>query len=240
MPATRLQPHLDPPATRPPRARRQVSVIPRRCGPISGARLTDRDLLARVRISDHALQRFAERAGLKLNSRAELTRIVEDLLLQEGLCVPSPPPWAHLRRPSPWEPTPLYLQAGFWMLFVARPDPRSGPSYRKITTAIVAAPDRTWAQALERGDIGTPPPPGLPTPAIETISRRSSVAIALRRYRSPVTLLGGIGALHRERQQSATRAYAAAIAERDRVDGEYRAARERARDAHLRRHGFLT
>jgi hypothetical protein len=223
-----------------PRTRkRPISVIPRRCGAISGARLVDGELLARVNFSDHALERFRERAGLELHSRAALEPIVRDLLLQEGLRVPSSPRWARLRRPAPWEPVPLYLQAGFWMLFVGRPDPRSGPSYRTITTAITAAPDRTWTTALARGEIGTPPPPALERPTLEEVSLRSSVTAAIRADSSPLGWLAGIGATHRERKAAALRAHADAIADQERSEREYQAAREHAREKHLTRHGFL-
>ncbi len=111
-------------------ARRRVSVIPRRSGPIPGATLVDQDLLANVHFSNHVLERFAERTGLPLAGRAALEPIVKDLLLQEGLRVPSAPGWARVRK------APFYMQAGSWLLFTGRPNPRAGAGHLTITTVV--------------------------------------------------------------------------------------------------------
>jgi hypothetical protein len=219
---------------------RRISVIPRRCGPISGAQLVDRELLARVSTSDHALQRFGERAGLALSAREQLEPALRDLLEQEGLVVVKPPPWARLRTTSDYERSPLYLQAGFWMLFVARPDPRSGPSHWTITTAITQSPRWTWEAAVAGGKIGTPPPVASAPPMREQVSRRSSLAIAIGQTHSPLRLPAAVRAAHAAREQAAAARHALAT-ETWRRDREcYERARERAHGRHLRRHGFVT
>ena len=215
-------------------ARRHVSVIPRRCGPISGACLVTHQLLDHVGFSDHALERFAERAGLPYESRAVLEPVVRDLLLQEGLRVGRPPRWARLR-----EPAPLYLQAGFWLLFVGRPNPRGGPDGRTITTVINASPDRTWAKALERGDIATPLPRLIARPTLERAALRSSIASALAGHPSPLRVLGAIVATHRRHQEEAELAYARALADWERAEREHKILRARANEEHLVRHGFV-
>jgi hypothetical protein len=221
-----------------PRTRtRPISVIPRRCGPISGALLADSELLARVNFSDHALERFAERVGLPPQPREQLEPIIRGLLLNEGLAVIGPPRWARLRRPAPWEPKPMYLQAGFWMLFIARPDPRSGPSYHLITT-VIAAKDRTWSTALQNGQIGTPPPPQLPVTVSEPVALRASVAVAMREHGGSFALPARILAVHRERQHAAAARQRALVAKQQRVQDDYERACERARERHLQRHGF--
>ena len=213
-------------------ARRHVSVIPRRSGPIPGATLVDQDLLASVHFSNHVLERFAQRTGLPLTGRAQLEAIVEDLLLQEGLRVPNQPGWAHVRK------APFYLQAGSWLLFTGRPNPRAGAGHRTITT-VVAQQDRTWPSALERGEIETPPPRLLSPPTPDKVALRSSIATVLGRHGSPLALLGELRATHRDRQSQADRAFTRAVADGELAEREHQAARARAREKHLIRHGFL-
>jgi hypothetical protein len=224
MAATQLQPQRT--------ARRRVSVIPRRSGPIPGATLVDQDLLASVHFSNHVLERFAERTGLPLAGRAVLEPIVKDLLLQEGLRVPSPPGWARVRK------APFYMQAGSWLLFTGRPNPRAGAGHRTITT-VVARDDRIWLTALARGEIETPPPRLVKPPTLEHVRLRSSIATVLRRHGSPLTVPGEIRAAHRELQRHAERTLASHKAEWERGEHEQQAARERARERHLARHGFI-
>lgn len=231
MSVTRAQPTV---------GQRRVSVIPRRCGPISGAQLVDRDLLARVSVSTHALERFAERAGVPAGARAELEPLIRDLLEQEGLVVIKPPRWARLRRPSAYAQTPLYLQAGFWMLFVCKPDPRSGPSHWTITTVVTEDPTWTWPAAVSARRIGTPPPPDGAPPAPEPITLSSSVALALARTRSPVRLPRVISTVHEARKQASARRHAIALQQWRREHRSYERARHQAHARHLRRHGFVT
>ena len=71
------------------------------------------ELLEQIGFTDHALTRFASRAGMATSSRAVVEPIVRDLLLQEGLVVGARPHWAHSR-----DTADLYLQLGEWMLFI--------------------------------------------------------------------------------------------------------------------------
>lgn len=215
-------------------ARRRVSVIPRRSGPIPGATLVEENLLASVEFSNHVLERFAQRTGLPLAGRAALEPIVQDLLLQEGLRVSSPPRWANLGKPAPF-----YLQAGSWLLFVGRPNPRAGAGHRRITTVVNAAPDHTWAGALERGEIATPPPRLTGRPKPERVTVGSSIAVALRRGGSPLKLGAAIKATHRERKRQAELAFASDLADWETAERQHEATRARAREQHLARHGFL-
>jgi hypothetical protein len=205
-------------------------VIPRRCGPIPGATLVDEQLLAAIGISDHALERFAQRAGQPHGSRRQLEAVVRDLLLQEGLRVPGPPGWAHVRR------APFYLQAGDWLLFTARPNARSAARCRTITT-VIAREDLAWAPALERGWIATPPPCHRAPPRPASVTVRSSALELLGR--GDLRLLLELPSSHRRRRHEAALAFDAAVAEWERGQLVHKAARERAHSAHLTRNGFV-
>jgi hypothetical protein len=214
------------------KARRRVSVIPRRSGPIPGATLVGEDLLATVHFSNHVLVRFAQRTGLSLAGRAALEPIVKDLLLQEGLRVPYQPGWARVRS------APFYLQAGSWLLFTGRPNPRAGAGHLTLTT-VVAREDRTWAAALERDEIATPPPLPNRRPTLERVAVGSSVAIALRQRSSPLKLPAAIRATHRGRQREAELAFASALADWELAERQHEATRALAHEQHLARHGFI-
>lgn len=213
------------------RSPRRVSVIPRRCGPIPGATLVDEQLLALVQFSDHALERFAERAGLPRGDRASLEAIARDLLLQEGLRVPRPPRWAHVRA------APFYLQAGSWLLFIGRPCPRRRDGRKEITT-VISARNRSWAAALSHGDIATPSPLRVPAPTGQHVALRQSVAAALGRRYSPLGFLRAVAAIHRERRENAELRFAGALRQWETDERMRTAARQRARARHLSRHGF--
>jgi len=210
-----------------------VSVIPRRSGPIPGATLVEGNLLASVHFSNHVLERFAQRAGLPLAGRAALEPTVKDLLLQEGLRVPYQPGWAGV------EEAPFYLQAGSWLLFLGRPNPRGGAGHLTITT-VVAREKRTWAEALARGEIATPPPLPTARPKPERVAVGLSIAIALRQSSSPLKLPATIKATHRKRQRQADLAFASALADWETVERQHEATRARAHEEHLARHGFLS
>jgi hypothetical protein len=214
-------------------ARRRVSVIPRRSGPIPGATLVEGNLLASVHFSNHVLERFAQRTGLPLAGRAALEPIVKDLLLQEGLRVPYQPGWAGVQE------APFYLQAGSWLLFLGRPNPRGGAGHLTITT-VVAREKRTWAEALARGEIATPPPLRTARPKPERVAVGLSIVIALRQGGSPLKLPAAINATHRERQLQAERAFDQALADWVSAARQHEAERARAREKHLARHGFLS
>jgi hypothetical protein len=119
-------------------------------------RLADSSLLERVAFSDHAIERFAQRAGLRFRSRSVVEPIARALLATEGWLVPHRPPWARSRRRGE-----VYLQAGDWMLFIAAQDPMGDVGYFLVMTAINRPIDVTWRDACRRGHIKTRPIPGL-------------------------------------------------------------------------------
>jgi hypothetical protein len=119
-------------------------------------RLADSSLLDRVAFSDHAIERFAQRAGLRFTSRHAVEPIARALLATEGWLVPHRPPWARSRRRGE-----VYLQAGDWMLFIAAQDPMADEGHYLVMTAINRPIDATWRDACRRGHIKARPIPGL-------------------------------------------------------------------------------
>jgi hypothetical protein len=113
------------------------------------------ELLEQIGFTDHALTRFAGRAGMATSSRALVEPIVRDLLLQEGLVVGARPHWAHSRNTAD-----LYLQLGEWMLFIGCRQEQPGTPYA-IVTVVNGPEENTWRTALRRGYIFTPPPPSI-------------------------------------------------------------------------------
>jgi hypothetical protein len=136
-------------------------------------------LLERVGFTDHALERFAARAGIPTSRRDVIEPIVRDLLLQEGRVVDARPHWARSQRPAD-----LYLQLGEWMLFIGcRQD---GPSTQYAIVTVVNGPEgNTWRTALRRGYIFTPPPPRLPPASSRDRALIATLARSIRaaRYR---------------------------------------------------------
>jgi hypothetical protein len=118
------------------------------CGP----RSVFPELLDHLSFTDHAIDRFASRAGLATSSRRIIEPVICDLLLQEGLVVPERPHWARSRNTAD-----LYLQLGEWMLFIGC---RRGPPSRDyaIVTVVNGPSENTWQSALRRQFIFTPPP----------------------------------------------------------------------------------
>lgn len=152
------------------------------------------DLLARVGFTDHAIERFAIRAGLTTSSRHIVEPIIRDLLLQEGLVVTERPRWARSRNTAD-----LYLQLGEWMLFIGRRQSPQTPNFA-IVTVINGREDTTWRQALRRGYIFTAPPPLLIDGSRSRPSLLVSVLVALRARRS-----SRVRARRRTRQRHLTR-----------------------------------
>jgi hypothetical protein len=114
----------------------------------------DHQLLANVGFSDHAIERFASRAGLKTTARRVVEPLVRELLVREGMVVADRPPWARSRNTAD-----LYLQLGEWMLFIAM---RAGAASRRtfeVVTVVNGAEDTDWRKALRRGYIVSTPPP---------------------------------------------------------------------------------
>jgi hypothetical protein len=188
--------------------------------------------LRRVGFSHHAIERFAERAGLSVRTRAAVEPIIRDLLRQEGLLSTQPPRWA--RTSDPGE---LYLQIGEWMAFILRRDARRVGHYTAVT-AINGPPENTWTHALTRGYLATPPAPEL-HPLQRRPTLRDTIAAVLAERRcggdQSILLLHLLHA-HRERRAEARR-------KRDRVHAlnremlkAHQEARDRARQFHARRY----
>lgn len=112
-------------------------------------------MLSRIGLTDHAVVRFATRAGLTTDDRAVVTPLVRQLLTVEGRIVRTRPRWSGLR-----DDADLYLQVGEWMLLIGCHDERRAGRY-SIVTVITRSGDRTWRRAWRRGHVATPPPPGL-------------------------------------------------------------------------------
>jgi hypothetical protein len=185
----------------------------------------DQRWLAGIGFSDHAIERFAQRAGLDTASRARVEPVIRDLLLQEGVVTTRQPRWARSQNT-----TELYLQLGDWMLFVLRPDRQRAGCFTAVT--VVNGPaDNDWVTALRRGYIVTPPPPryeALPPRRVSLIGCVRFV-LAERRGDRRGRLLAQVVSTYRERrtaQDSEREGVAAANrAKRD----EYEATRARAR-----------
>lgn len=116
----------------------------------------DRELLGRVGFTDHAIERFAERAGLDTAERRRIEPIVRDLLMREGRVVRRPPRWYRSSNAADG-----YLQAGEWLLFICRASRSRGGAY-DVVTVVNNGERTTWSRALDRGLIFTPHPAPAP------------------------------------------------------------------------------
>jgi hypothetical protein len=197
------------------------------------ATIVDRELLAVLGFTDHAVQRFAQRTGLGVERRGAVEPVMRDLLLQEGRVVARRPRWARSRNEAD-----LYLQVGEWLLFVCRGSRRRLGSF-DVVTVINSGAASTWEGALERGLVWTPPPLRITKPRRARVSLLGSAVAALRNRRRDARrgLLVAIATMHRERRRERDATHAAALAAYERTLREHAAARERAHAAHLRRHG---
>lgn len=166
-------------------------------------RPVDRRLLAVVGFTDHAIERFAERAGLDVADRRRVEPIARDLLLQEGSSSYEPPRWYRSSNAADG-----YLEAGSWMLFVLRAS-RRRPGAWDVVTVLSNGDGMTWPLARRRGLILTPPPlPARPP----------------RRRRARVSWLGSVWVGLRERRR-APRACADGAADDAPVPGRWTAIR---------------
>jgi hypothetical protein len=164
----------------------------------------DAELLARIGFTDHAIERFAQRAAVGTRSRHVIEPIIRDLLLVEGRVVPERPTWARSRRQAD-----MLLQLREWMLLIGCEDRVYRGRY-SIVTALNGPADNSWRNAWRRGYISTPPP---------TLPRRhrpSVVVSAVRGIddrRTGEWLLTGIRRVHATRRQAAQSAYDRALLE---------------------------
>jgi hypothetical protein len=132
----------------------------------------------RLGFSDHALVRFAERAGLPARDRATLERLLRDLLAQEGRMVSTRPRWARSRNTAD-----AYVQVGDWLLLICRHDVRR-PGSLTVVTVVNGPQGMTWERALARGLVGTPPPLARPRLRLALLLAPRSLRAALRARRA--------------------------------------------------------
>jgi len=198
--------------------------------------LLDPAVLLGVGFTDHAIQRFAQRAGLPVTHRTVVEPIIRDLLTQEGLIAHHPPRWARSQHPGD-----LHLQIGQWMLFICRHNPRHPGRYTAVT-AVNGPAGNTWTRALQHGYIATPPPIRLAPPARRQRARWSdSIRIGLRRHRHDGSahdgLLATIMAVHRARLATFAVQHASAVSAHRRARDEHQQRRRNAHQQHLSRYG---
>jgi hypothetical protein len=175
--------------------------------------LVDRQLLAQLGITDHAVQRFAQRAGLPTARRGAIEPLMRDLLAQEGRIVERQPRWARSRNEAD-----VYLQVGEWMLFLCRASRRRLGNL-EVVTVINSRAAPSWEAACERGLLGTPPPFAQPRPRRRRLGWR-----------------GLLGRRRRELRAARDAEHAAALAVYDEARRAHAAQRERAHAAHAQRH----
>ncbi len=196
----------------------------------AGARLVDPRVLDRFGFTDHALARFAERAGIHGDLRLDIQPILRDLLLTEGTWTGQASNWARSSKPAD-----TYLQIGTWMCLLARADTYCGRGHYSIVT-VVNGPDRNdWATALKRGYIHLPPPPPRFRDSRPRVTWRDSFRIARQRPDASIGTLRLFLQVHRDRCTEAGDAYARAHARHARMLKDYRQARTSARAVHLQR-----
>ena len=174
------------------------------------------ELLDGIGFTDHAIERFAERAGLQTRSRPVIEPIVRELLLREGWLVAKRPAWARSRNRAD-----IYLQLGEWMLFIGCRDRRNGRHYAIVT--VENRPGTTWRKANRRRYVRAAPPARATR---RKPSRLVSAGIAIRERPRLAGLHHAIKATHRARRERAAAEYEWAI-----LEGWRRSSRSQENDA---------
>jgi hypothetical protein len=175
----------------------------------------DDALLARISFTDHAIERFAERAGLQTTNRRIIEPIARAVLHLEGVVVHSRPDWARSQNSAD-----VYLQAGQWMLFIACKDYRSGSGRISVVTVINNPRVPTWVKATRRGRTRSTAP-GF---RVERTGLMASAAAAMRLSRKdrPVDgLVSTIRRTHAERRIRAQTEYELRLANFSSAGGVY-------------------
>jgi hypothetical protein len=193
--------------------------------------LIDSRLQRSIGFTNHALKRFAERAGISASSWREVETILRDLLNQEGRVVSERPHWARSRNTAD-----AYIQVGEWLLLICRHDELRRGAVSVVT--IVNGPEgNTWQRALERGYIATPLPQSLTLPPPPRTSLWESVQTARRTSGSdqPGIVLR-IVRVHRARLDRARAGHEEALRLHHETVLAYETQRKRAREAHVQRY----
>lgn len=161
-------------------------------------------LLDAIGFTDHALVRFAERAGLTSSNRTVIEPIIRGLLLSRGQVVSRRPAWGRSDRCAD-----IFLVLEDWMLFIGCHDRRRSSVLERyaIVTAINRPGDDTWRTAWRRGHVSVPPPPDAgPQPHLLV-----SITHGLRGRRASESPLHAIRRVHRARCRRAQSAREAAL-----------------------------
>jgi hypothetical protein len=203
----------------------------------SGAYLVDEDVLRQIGFTNHAIERFAQRAGLDSRRRGDVEATIRDLLLIEGQVVPELPRWARTRNEAD-----LYLQIGEWMLLICRHSRHARGGFDVIT--VVNGPEgNDWDNALRRGFLFTPQPLRTVRPVKRRIGWMGTLAAALRERGNhngePLGLLARIPATHRGRKLQRDEELRRVIEQQEEAARLHHAAREAAPYSHLRRYGYI-
>lgn len=191
----------------------------------------DARLLSLLVFTEHAVERFSERAALSPQyARGEVEGIMRDLLWQEGRVVSGRPHWAQSR-----DGADRYLQVGEWMLFVCQRNWQA-ESY-DVATVVNGPAENTWERALERGYLATPLPLRARAPEWRWPSWRESVRrVWAERGLGPAGFLRAVRENHRARTELFAWEYECSRQAFEEEVLEYRERREAARAAHLRRY----
>ena len=191
------------------------------------------DLLQRrLGFTDHALERFGQRAGLDARDRATLEPVLRDLLTQEGRLVAARPRWARSQNPAD-----AYVQVGEWLLLICRHDLRR-PGALTVVTVINGPAGTSWRRALDRGLVLTPPPLRLTKPRRPPLRLLDTIRGALRNDAGrPGRALARIAAAVRARRAATGREHREARAAYAALRDEHLERRRRAKAEHRRRHG---
>ncbi|MEV4421676.1 hypothetical protein AB0L40_17090 [Patulibacter sp. NPDC049589] len=123
----------------------------------------------RIGWSDHALERFCERAGVPERPRAQLEAELKRLVARDGSVVPDRPRWADSRNEAD-----LFVQIGGWLLVVLMRDERGREGTYTAVTVLGREGWADWPAAHARGLTRVRPP---------RWARPSLVARLLRRLR---------------------------------------------------------
>jgi hypothetical protein len=150
--------------------------------PAHGARVDDK-LLSSIGITDHAVERFVERAQPGRGAAGREEEILRMCMRREGRVTHTRPKWSPSNR-SP-EPEEWYLQIGEFLLCVMARDDMHDNRWTAVTV-VNGARSKTWSKALERGWTQIPLP-GASTPSAPPKSARRPPAKARAPVRAPAS-----------------------------------------------------
>jgi hypothetical protein len=195
----------------------------------------DDRLQRRLGFTDHALERFGQRAGLDARNRATLEPVLRDLLTQEGRVVAARPRWARSQNPAD-----AYIQVGEWLLLICRHDLRR-PGSLTVVTVVNGPAGTTWRRAVDRGLVLTPAPLRLTKPRRPPLRLGETIRTAVRhdggRAGGPIARIARIAAAVRARRAAVRHEHRESRAAYTALRDDQVERRRRARAEHQRRHG---